>query len=298
MSRRYRDLAGAGDSSGVVAQIVEQRQRLAARLANVRHTVAIMSGKGGVGKSAITANLAAALAVQGYAVGAVDADINGPSLARMLGGRGQRLVVRDGAVQPAIGVADIKVMSMDLLLPFDETPVTWKHGGGLAGDTYVWRGTLEANTLRELLADTDWGALDFLFLDLPPGPDRFSTVAQVLPDLDGVVVVTIPAAVSHLVVKKTVSVAREHSARLTGLVENMAGYFCQTCGDIQPLFPNADTRGMAEAMELPYLGAVPFDPRMAEASDRGIPFVLEYGETPAGEVLGEIAAKVEHALGD
>lgn len=296
MSKRYRDLSGAGDSSGVVAQIVEQRQRLKARLAGVRHTIAVMSGKGGVGKSAIAANLAAALAVQGYAVGALDADINGPSLAKMLGARGQRLALLDGAIQPAIGAADIKVMSMDLLLPTDEAPVTWQHAGGMAGDAYVWRGTLEANTLREFLTDTDWGELDFLLLDLPPGPDRFSTVAQVLPKLDGSIVVTIPTAVSHLVVKKAISIAREHGASIAGLVENMAGYLCPDCGTVQPLFPDAGTQAMAETMDVLYLGPVPFDPRMAEAGDRGIPFVLEYAETPAGQALVAIASRIVSGL--
>jgi ATP-binding protein involved in chromosome partitioning len=288
---------GAGDDSRIVDQIVEQHRRLTARLANVRRTIAVMSGKGGVGKSAITANLAAALAIQGFAVGAVDADINGPSLARMLGTRGQRLETRHDAVQPAIGAADIKVMSMDLLLPADETPVVWEHAGGLAGDTHVWRGILEANTLREFLADTDWGMLDFLFLDLPPGPDRFSTVAQMLPTLDGVIVVTIPSAVSHLVVKKAVSIAQALNVSLTGLVENMASYVCQVCGSVQPLFPDAGTQGMAEALGLPYLGAMPFDPRMAEAGDRGIPFVLEHEETPAGKVLVKIAATLAKDIG-
>lgn len=292
MPKRYSDLVDAGDGSNIAGQIVAQQRRVRQRLSSVRRIVAVMSGKGGVGKSAITANLAAALAMQGVVVGALDADINGPSLATMLGCRGQRLVIRDGAAQPAIGVADIKVMSMDLLLPADETPVAWQHGGGLAADSYVWRGTLEANTLREFLADTNWGELDFLFLDLPPGPDRFATVAHVLPTLDGVVVVTIPSAVSHLVVKKAVSLALEHGAALIGLVENMAGYACPECGRIQALFPDTDTRTVTESLGLPYLGDVPFDPRLARASDRGMPFVLEYPETPTGEALRRIAAKI------
>lgn len=294
--KRYADLTGEGDSSGVVAQITEQRRRLKARLADVRCIVAVMSGKGGVGKSAIAANVAAALAVAGHTVGALDADINGPSLAKMLGAQGQRLAVRNGAIQPAIGAADVKVMSMDLLLPAAETPVAWRHAGGLAGDEYVWRGTMEANALREFLADTAWGELDFLILDLPPGPDRFSTVSQVLPRLDRVVVVTIPSAVSHLVVKKAISVAREHDAPLTGLVENMVGYVCGTCRELQPLFPDAGTRQMTESLGMAYLGGIPFDTRMAEAGDRGIPVVLEHPDTRVGEALLVMARKIASGL--
>lgn len=296
MYKRYFDLTEQGDSSGVVAQIAEQRRRLQARMADVRCIVAVMSGKGGVGKTAITANLAAALAMEGYTVGALDADINGPSLAKVMGARGQRLVVRNGSVQPAIGAADVKVMSMDLLLPDDETPVAWRHTGELAGDEYIWRGTLEANALREFLADTEWGALDVLWLDLPPGPDRFSTVAQVLPRVDSVVVVTIPSAVSHLVVKKAINVARKHDAPLAGLVENMVGYVCQTCDSLRPLFPDAGTREMAQTVGIPYLGGIPFDPRMALAGDRGIPFVLEYAETRAGEAVMTIANQIASGL--
>ena len=165
------DLSTVHDKSNVLGQVLVQRERVAARLAHIQRVVAVMSGKGGVGKSALTANLAAALAMQGRAVGVLDADIHGASAAAMLGARGQRVMIGPDGARPAIGVADVRVMSMDLFLNDDDTPVTWRHSGGLAADTFVWRGTLEANALREFLADTDWGQLDYLFVDMPPGAE-------------------------------------------------------------------------------------------------------------------------------
>ena len=207
----------------VLGQVLAQRERVAARLAHVARVVAVMSGKGGVGKSALTANLAAALAMQGRAIGVLDADIHGASAAAMLGARGQRVVIGLYGARPAIGVADVRVMSMDLFLNDDDTPVAWRHPGGLAADAFVWRGTLEANALREFLADTDWGDLDCLLIDMPPGADRFETLMRLAPDLSGALVVTIPSPVSRLVVRRAIASARTAGARLLGLVENMAG---------------------------------------------------------------------------
>src|SRR5262245_42815232 len=152
------------DKSNVLDQVLAQRERVATRLVQIKRVVAIMSGKGGVGKSALTANLAAALGMQGRAVGVLDADIHGASAAAMLGARGQQIVTGPEGIRPAIGVTDVRVMSMDLFLKGDDIPVTWRHPGGLAADTFVWRGTLEANVLREFLADTAWGALDYLLI--------------------------------------------------------------------------------------------------------------------------------------
>src|SRR5205809_5240373 len=191
MPKTYRDLVGQGDDSHIVAQLTQHAAQLTARLASVRHVVAVMSGKGGVGKSSLTANLAAALAMQGKQVGVVDADINGPTQAKMLGARQQHLQVANGAVLPAIGAGGIKLMSMDLMLPRDDAPVKWQTSGGLADEAYVWLGMMELNVLREMLSDTAWGELDYLFLDLPPGPERFPNVAKLVPQVE-TIVVTIP----------------------------------------------------------------------------------------------------------
>jgi ATP-binding protein involved in chromosome partitioning len=291
--KRYRDIAGDGGSD-IVGQIAEQQARLRARLATVRRTVAVVSGKGGVGKSSITANLAAALGAEGHAIGVLDADLNGPSMAKMLGVRTQRLRVTEAGVEPALAADGTRVVSIDLLLPSDDTPVVWD--APTQADAHTWRGTMEANALREFLTDTVWGALDILLLDLPPGADRLPVVAGLLPGLSGAVVVTIPSEVSHLVVKKSITLARESGTRILGLVENMAGYVCVRCGSLGPLFEGPGGERTAAQAGIPFLGAVPFDPRLAAAADHGRPFVLDHGETPAGRALRAVAAGLARAL--
>ena len=239
MAKRYRDIAGDGGSN-VAAQVAEQVQRLQARLAGVRYTVAVMSGKGGVGKSTVTTNLAAFFALQGWRVGVVDADINGPSLAKMFGVRGQRVQLDAAGVVPVTGPLGMQLISMDLFLEEDKTPVLWD---GPTRETFFWRGTMEMHTLREFLSDVQWGTLDLLLLDLPPGTDRLATLHDLLPDLQGTVVVTIPSDVSHLIVLKSITMAREvlHTP-VIGLVENMTSYLCPGCGETHPLFGrDADT---------------------------------------------------------
>jgi ATP-binding protein involved in chromosome partitioning len=248
-----------------------------------------------VGKSAVTANLAAALSAEGYAVGVLDADLNGPSIAKMLGVRGQTLRLTDAGVVPALAETGVRVLSMDLLLASDETPVTWD--ATTQAEAYTWRGTMEANALREFLADTDWGALDLLLLDLPPGADRLPTVAGLVPDFTGAVVVTIPSEVSHLVVKKSITLARDTGARVLGLVENMAGYVCVQCGSLGTLFEGPGGERTATQCGIPFLGRVPFDPRLATTADRGRAFVLEHAESLAGRALRGIAARLTDGLG-
>ena len=291
--KKYSDIVGDGGSN-IVGQVEEQQSRLKARLAAVRHVVAIVSGKGGVGKSSVTVNLAAAFAREGLAVGVLDADLNGPSVARMLGVRGQRLKIDEAGVHPAVNALGIRVMSMDLLLPSDETPVTWE--ATTQAESHVWRGNMEANALREFLADTAWGALDLLLLDLPPGTDRLLMVAGLVPSLAGTVLITIPAEVSHLVVKKSITVARETGAPILGLVENMAGYVCLKCGAVGELFQGSGGDALAAEFGIPFLGRVPFDPRLAAAGDQGLPFVFEHADSPAGRALLHVADRIRAAL--
>ena len=291
MPKRYRDVAGDGGSN-VAGQVAEQMARLSARMAGVKYTVAVMSGKGGVGKSTITTNLAAFFALQGWRVGVVDADVNGPSLAKMFGVRGHQLRFDASGVLPAIGPLGVQLISMDLFLAEDKTPVVWS---GPTAETFLWRGTMEMHTLREFLSDVHWGELDLLLIDLPPGTDRISTLRDLLPNLHGTVVVTIPSSVSQLVVLKSITMARDHvRTPVIGLVENMTSYVCPTCGDAHPLFGRAAEADMP--LGLPLLGRIPFDPRMAEASDRGTPYVLEHGAAPAGQALLQMGEQVRTFL--
>ena len=280
--RKYRDIAGDGGSD-IVGQIAEQQRRLSARIAAIRWTVAVVSGKGGVGKSAVSANLATALALGGWRVGVLDADLNGPSMAKMLGVRGRRLQITAGGVEPPATAQGVAVMSMDLLLPTDDAPLTWEAPG--QEESHTWRGAMEANALREFLADTAWGALDALVIDLPPGTDRLATVAAIVPKLSGTVIVTIPSEVSHLVVRKSITVAARTGAPILGLVENMTG-----------LFPATDAAALAASTGIPFLGSVPFDPALALAADRGDPFVASAPDHDAARALTQIASEVRRTL--
>jgi ATP-binding protein involved in chromosome partitioning len=286
MTKTYKDLPGDGGSD-IVGQVTAQIERLQARMRTIRAQVAVVSGKGGVGKSAITVNLATAVALEGGAAGILDADLNGPCIAKMTGVRGQRLAVTAEGVYPVQGPAGLRIMSMDLLLPHDDTPVIWQ--APTQAESYVWRSSMEATALREFLSDTVWGTLDVLFLDLPPGTDRIATLAGILPGLTGILIVTIPAEVSHLVVRKSLALARGLKMPVLGLIENMAGYHCQACQTIGELFRAGQGDALAGDFGIPFLGQIPFDPRLAHSGDSGIPFVVLYGETPVGRAFRLIA---------
>ena len=293
--KKYKDIAGDAGSN-IIDQVVEQMARLKARMAKIKTKVAVMSGKGGVGKSAIGANLAAAFAMRGSAVGILDADLNGPTIAKMMGVRGQRLRIGEEGVHPAFGPLGIKVMSMDLFLPRDETPVIWD--ALTQQDSFVWRATLEVGVLREFLSDAAWGELDLLLIDLPPSADSVSNMVGLLPEIDGSILVTIPSGVSQLVVKKSIAVAKETlKAPPLGLVENMAAYLCPRCGAEEELFHPGDSEGTAASLGIPFLGRVPFDPRISIFSDQGVPFLMRYADSPAGRAILQIAEATATSLG-
>jgi ATP-binding protein involved in chromosome partitioning len=262
--RTYHEL-GDTDRSGLAAQVGAQRERVSRRLAAVRHAVAVMSGKGGVGKSFVTAGLAAALAREEKRVGVLDADLHGPTSARMLGASAEPLDVGDDGVVPAPAASGVSVMSSDLLLT-EGASLRWREPGH---DRFVWRGALEAGMLREFLADVRWGELDLLLVDLPPGTDRLDALLELVPRLAGAVVVTIPSEASYRAVRRAVEAARAGGVRVLGVVENMAGYRCGACDATGPLFAGDAGRKLAAETGAPLLSRIPFDPRVPAAVDRG-----------------------------
>lgn len=287
--KTYTDLP-SDSGSNIIGQVTAQANRVQRRLASVKHTVAIMSGKGGVGKSSLTANLATALTLKGNTVGVVDADINGPTLAKMMGVRNATLEYTPTGVKPAITALGTKLISMDLLLAEDDAPVLWS--ASTQKDAFTWRSTMEVGALREFVADTEWGALDYLLLDLPPGTDRLPNVVELIPDLSGVVVVTIPSEVSQLIVKKSITMARDIlKVPIIGVVENMASYVCQHCGEKEPLFSADET--LEAAFQQVILGSVPFDPRLARSGDDGTLYLDKYPDAPASEALLQVTEKVQ-----
>ena len=287
--RTYNEVDHATESE-LLEQVVEQRTRLAHRLAGVGTVVAVASGKGGVGKSAVTANLAALLARRGKRVGVVDADLNGPSLARMLGVRGQALQDREDGVVPPRGAAGVPVISMELLQEAEDAPLRWRDPGA---DTFIWQSAMETNALREFLADVAWGELDYLLVDVPPGTDKIARLLELVPGLPAALVVTTPSEMSRSVVARSLRLLADAQVPSVALVANMTDYLCPGCGDRHPLFPGDGARELARSAGVPIWARVPFDPRLARETDEGRPWVLEDPEGEVARAFGELADELE-----
>jgi ATP-binding protein involved in chromosome partitioning len=284
--KSYHDIAGDGGSD-VIGQVVAKKSKIAESLAQVRHLVAIGSGKGGVGKSTLTMQLAEALHADGRRVAILDADLNGPTQARLAGLRGTTVVPGANGLVPPRTASGIAVVSMGALVPESEAV---DFDSVASGDSYVWRAIREFSALGDLLAGVSWGALDFLLVDLPPGAERTFQYAEYLGEAAAFVLVTIPSDVSRGVVSRALAAMHKTPNRILGYVENMAGYYCEDCDAVRPLFGASQT----VALDMPCLGAVPFDPELAAASDRGARLA---GETRASVVaIRAVAAKLSQLL--
>jgi ATP-binding protein involved in chromosome partitioning len=264
-------------------QAAQEQQKLKDAMAKIKRKIAIISGKGGVGKSTVTVNLATAFAMQGKRVGVLDADIHGPSVPRLLGLEGQQVKTGPHGTFPVDGPLGMKVMSIDFFLP-EQTPT-------------IWRGPLKMRAIRQFLADIEWGELDFLFIDLPPGTgDEPLSVAQLLPDIDGVVIVTMPSELSSSIVKKAITFAQRLNMPIIGVVENMSGFVCPGCGEKIEIFKSGGGKKMAQEMAVEFLGSIPIDPTVGADSDKGTPFIFAHKDSAAAKAFMDIVLKVEERL--
>jgi ATP-binding protein involved in chromosome partitioning len=264
-------------------KLLEQQQLLKIRMSKIKHKIAVISGKGGVGKSTVTVNLATAFAKSGYTVGILDADIHGPSVPRLLGLTGATLKIGPPGAFPVFGPLGMKVVSIDFFLP-QEIPT-------------IWRGPLKMSAIRQFLQDIVWGELDVLFIDLPPGTgDEPLSIAQLLPEIDGVIVVTIPNELSSSIVKKAVNFARRLNMNTIGVVENMSGFICPHCGTKTEIFQSGGGRKMAEELDVPFLGSIPIDPKIGIDADKGSPFVISNANSEAAKTFMEVVEKVKDYL--
>ncbi|MGP0564945.1 P-loop NTPase [Nitrospina sp. 32_T5] len=288
--KTYNDLASDGGSN-IVEQVVSQQQKLRARMDKIKHKVCLMSGKGGVGKSSITANVAACLAQRGHKVGILDADLNGPSVAKLLGvPNDAKLKVEEEGVHPGEGALGIKIMSMDMLLPSADAPVMWTEDEKASA---VWVSTMESTALQELLRDTIWGELDYLLIDMPPGSDRIDNIRDLIPELAGVVEITIPSPISQHIVSKSITKNSKLKVPIIGLVENMATYVCPHCNEEGSLFEGQNVEELAKTKGIPFLGRVPFDSRVSKESGKNKLFVTEYPDSITGKALGAVVDGIE-----
>ncbi len=275
-------------SSDLPSQIAHQDARVADRMRSVGAPIAVMSGKGGVGKSLVSCALATALAADGARVGLLDADLNGPSTPRLLGISVRPTVERSDGFRPAVSRVGVRTMSMALLLPPDRAP-SWKDSVD-AG--FVWRGTQERTAFREFLSDVSWGDLDYLLVDLPPGTQRLAEIHQLVPNLLGAIAVTLPSPASRDSVARSLDLAASRDMNILGIVENMGTVECTACSSQQPMYPGDAGRYLADAHGVPLLASIPFDSSLAEAAAAGTIDFWMRGSSPAVLHLRELAARI------
>jgi len=270
--------------SDVLKRIREEVERARERLREIRWKIAVVSVKGGVGKSFIVANLAIALADRGRRVGVFDADVHGPSVPRALGLRGLTLVAGPDGLLPATGPLGVKVVSMALLLSDERQAV-------------IWRGPMKTAFIRQVLAMTAWGSLDYLLIDLPPGTgDEQLTIAQLIEDLSGLLIVTTPAELSYSIAAKAGAFAKLLGVKVLGVVENMSYFRCPVCGSVHKLFGEGGGEALARELGAPLLAKLPLDPLVASSMDEGEPILLKAPDAEVSGKLRELAERLEEAL--
>ncbi|HOH73735.1 MAG TPA: Mrp/NBP35 family ATP-binding protein [Syntrophales bacterium] len=264
----------------------QEEKQLRERMAQIRHKILVLSGKGGVGKSTIAVNIAVGLGMEGKKVGLLDVDFHGPSIPTLLRLGNQTLRTDGKNAFPLDYVYGIKVVSLGLLLPDQDEAV-------------IWRGPLKMGVIRQFLADIQWGDLDYLIIDFPPGTgDEPLSVAQMLPESDGAVIVTTPQEMSLADVRKSISFCRQVKVPVLGVVENMSGLNCPHCGKLIELFKTGGGESMAKKLKVPFLGRIPLEPAVVEASDSGLPFIYHYNQTGAAQAFREGIIKTILALDD
>jgi len=249
------------------------------QLGRIRTKLLVMSGKGGVGKSTCAVNLAVALARRGHRTGLLDIDIHGPSLPMMLGLETGQIRVHDGVIQP-VEVYGIRAMSVGLALPHPDKAV-------------IWRGPMKASVIRQFVRDVDWGDLDVLVIDSPPGTgDEPLTMAKLLDCSGHAVIVSTPQPVAVTDVRKSIVFCRQVGLDVRGVIENMSGFVCPHCGVESPIFETGGAAGMAEEMGVRFLGRLPIIPSIGRGGDRGTPFALGDAGDPAVKAFEGIVASV------
>ena len=259
--------------------------RLNTRLSQIKHRILVMSGKGGVGKSTVSTNLAVALSMDGFEVGLLDADIHGPNIPKMLGIESRSVVGSIDGMIPVEVFPGLKVMSTAFFIGDQDNPV-------------IWRGPMKHSAISQFLGEVEWGNLDFLIVDLPPGTgDEPLSVAHLIKNVDGAVVVTTPQDVALLDSRKAVIFSRILSIPVIGIVENMSGLECPHCHKGIPLFKIGGGERAALDLKVPFLGRIPIDPEMVTSCDRGMPFIMSYPKSEATKAFRQIADRCKEYVG-
>ncbi len=246
--------------------------------------IVVMSGKGGVGKSTVAANLAFSLSEDGSKVGIFDSDFHGPTIPKMLGVKGKKFTPNQDKIEPVSVNDNLKVISMDFLLPNDDSAV-------------IWRGPMKMKMINQMLEDIEWGGIDYMIIDLPPGTgDEPLSIAQQIPDIDGVVIVTTPQDVALQAVRKSINFARKLNMKVLGVVENMDSLVCPNCGEEIKLFGEGGGEKMSKDLDVPYLGRIPIDPEIMKSGEKGISFTKNDSEST--DAFKDIVKNIKENIGD
>ncbi|ADP77591.1 ATPase-like, ParA/MinD [Methanothermus fervidus DSM 2088] len=262
-------------------KLMEQDIKISKAMNKIKHKIAIMSGKGGVGKSTVAVNIAEGLS-KDFKVGLLDADIHGPNVPRILGLDGNLMVDKEGIIP--LKRNNLKVVSMQYLLPSHDLPV-------------IWRGPKKTGAIRQLLSDVKWGNLDVLVVDNPPGTgDEPLTVLQSISNLDGVIIVTTPQSVAIDDVKKCINMVKELNMEVIGIVENMCSFVCPKCGEETRIFGKGNGKELAKEYSIPYLGSIPLDIKNIEALNDGAPVIEKYPDSKISKKFFEIIEKIKNKL--
>ena len=262
----------------------DQDKELKNRMSRIKHKIIVMSGKGGVGKTSVSVNLSYALALTGREVGLVDIDLHGPNIAKMLGVEGQGFTGSDSGIEPVRVLPNLKAASISFATANPDMPI-------------IWRGPLKMSAIRQFLEEINWGDLDFLIVDSPPGTgDEPLSACQLIPDVSGAVIVTTPQDVSILDARKSVFFARQLKIPVIGIIENMSGFVCPHCGKETPIFKKGGGEKAAKDLGVPFLGRIPFEPALVEMADKGLPFVQSKKDSPSAAAFQEIVRHIVTSL--
>jgi ATP-binding protein involved in chromosome partitioning len=266
--------AVGGQAADEKLKMFTEDEALIRRLSKIKHKILVLSGKGGVGKSTVAVNLAVALAMEGWKTGLLDVDFHGPSVPMLLHLEGELFKAADGdGMLPVESSYGIKVVSLGFAL-------------GHSDEAVIWRGPMKMGVIKQLLTDVQWGELDYLIVDFPPGTgDEPLSIAQLIPESDGAVIVTTPQDLSLQDVRKSINFCRQLKIPVLGVIENMSGLVCPHCQKMIEVFKSGGGEAMAKEMGVPFLGRIPMDPQIVGGSDEGKPFVYHHRETESAQAF-------------
>ena len=257
-------------------QAYKERQLLNQRLCRIQHKIIVLSGKGGVGKSSVAVNLAAALSIAGKKTGLMDIDVHGPSIPKLLNLNGSSIGINDGVIYPVPYDANLKIMSIGLLINDPDQAV-------------IWRGPMKHGIIKQFIRDVDWGDLDYLVIDSPPGTgDEPLSIAQLIPEADGALIVTTPQELAIDDVRRSIKFCEKVNLHVLGIIENMSGFVCPHCHEVTEVFSSGGGEKLAEETGVPFLGRIPLDPNMVISGDQGTPFVSSFKNSKTAEAFAKI----------